>query len=156
MPANTGYINLDAWCTFHMWCMRMYLWWSLCTLYLHACQVRVTVGDSGLCCCTCVTYFEGELTPSCVCCCCCFTLFCCIQKDVSTCWTKWRDLFPCQISESSLHPTEFHDLHPRSTRQRRLLTLSTTTAEVSYGEVGMYFWRKTEQDETREDEQNSP
>ena len=28
------------------------------TLYLHACQVRVTVGDSGLCCCTCVTYFE--------------------------------------------------------------------------------------------------
>ena len=28
------------------------------TLYLHACHVRVTVGDSGLCCCTCVTYFE--------------------------------------------------------------------------------------------------
>ena len=28
---------------------RMYLWWSLCTLYLLACQVRVTVGDSGLC-----------------------------------------------------------------------------------------------------------
>ena len=28
----------------------MYLWWSLCTLHLHACQVRVTVGDSGLCC----------------------------------------------------------------------------------------------------------
>ena len=24
--------------------MRMYLWLSLCTLYLHACQVRVTVG----------------------------------------------------------------------------------------------------------------
>ena len=22
---------------------RMYLWWSLCTLYLPACQVRVTV-----------------------------------------------------------------------------------------------------------------
>ena len=37
---------------------RLYLWWSLCTLYLHACQVRVTVGDSGLCSCTCVTYFE--------------------------------------------------------------------------------------------------
>ena len=36
--------------------MGMYLWWSLRTLYLHACQVRVTVGDSGLCCCTCVTY----------------------------------------------------------------------------------------------------
>ena len=31
---------------------------SLCTLYLHACQVRATVGDQGLCCCTCVTYFE--------------------------------------------------------------------------------------------------
>ena len=30
----------------------------LCTLYLHACQVRVAVGDSGFCCCTCVTYFE--------------------------------------------------------------------------------------------------
>ena len=28
--------------------MRIYLWWSLCTLYLNACQVRVTVGDSGL------------------------------------------------------------------------------------------------------------
>ena len=24
--------------------MRMYLWWSLCTLYLHVCQVTVTVG----------------------------------------------------------------------------------------------------------------
>jgi len=33
---------------------RVYPWWSLCTLYLHACQVRVTKGDSGLCCCTCV------------------------------------------------------------------------------------------------------
>ena len=42
---------------------RVYLWWSLCTLRLHACQVRVTVGDSGLCCCTCVTYFERWLTP---------------------------------------------------------------------------------------------
>ena len=29
----------------------MYLWQSLCTLYLHACQVRFTVGNSGLCCC---------------------------------------------------------------------------------------------------------
>ena len=34
--------------------VRMYLWWSFCTLYSHACHVRV-VGDSGLCCCTCVT-----------------------------------------------------------------------------------------------------
>ena len=29
----------------------MRLWWSLCTLCLLACQVRVPVGDSGLCCC---------------------------------------------------------------------------------------------------------
>ena len=35
-----------------------YLWWSLCTLYLHACQARVTIGDSGLCCCISVTYFK--------------------------------------------------------------------------------------------------
>ena len=41
---------------------RMYIWWSLCTLYLHTCQVRVTVGDSSLCC-TCVAYFGRELTP---------------------------------------------------------------------------------------------
>ena len=31
---------------------------ELCPLYLQACQVGVTVGDSGLCCCTCVMYFE--------------------------------------------------------------------------------------------------
>ena len=37
--------------------LGMYLWWSLCTLYLHACQVRVAEGNSGLCC-ICVTYFE--------------------------------------------------------------------------------------------------
>ena len=37
--------------------VRMYLWWSLCALYLHACQVRVAVDDSGLCC-SCVTYFD--------------------------------------------------------------------------------------------------
>ena len=36
----------------------MCLWRSVCTLYLHVCQVRVTVGDSGLCFCTCVTSFE--------------------------------------------------------------------------------------------------
>ena len=39
----------------------------ICTLYLYACQVnRVTVGDSGLCCCACVMSFERQLTPSCV------------------------------------------------------------------------------------------
>ena len=36
---------------------RMYR--NLCTLY-------ITVGDSDLCCCTCVTYFERWLTPLCV------------------------------------------------------------------------------------------
>ena len=40
--------------------------WSLCTLYLRACQVRVTAGDSGLCCCACVMYIERSLTPLCV------------------------------------------------------------------------------------------
>ena len=45
---------------------RLYFWWSLCTLYLLACQVRVTVGDSGLCCCTCDTYFERQLTFLCI------------------------------------------------------------------------------------------
>ena len=30
--------------------LRVYPWWSLYTLYLLACQVRVIVGDSGLCC----------------------------------------------------------------------------------------------------------
>ena len=29
---------------------RMYLWWSLCTLYLHASQARATAGDWNLCC----------------------------------------------------------------------------------------------------------
>ena len=32
-------------------------------IYIRACQLRVTVGDSGLCCCVCVTSFELELTP---------------------------------------------------------------------------------------------
>ena len=31
--------------------LRMYLWSGLCISYLLACQVRVTVQDSGLCCC---------------------------------------------------------------------------------------------------------
>ena len=42
----------------YVYLQRMYLWWSLCTLYLHACQVRVTTGDSGLCCCDCVMSFK--------------------------------------------------------------------------------------------------
>ena len=40
-------------------CMR-----SLCTLYVLACQMRVTVGDSGFSClCVCVTSFERLLNP---------------------------------------------------------------------------------------------
>ena len=33
------------------------------TLQFLACQGKVSVGDSGLCCCVCVTSFEHELTP---------------------------------------------------------------------------------------------
>ena len=44
-------------------CLRTHLWWSLCTLYLLACQVRVTAGDSGLCCCVHVASFECQLIP---------------------------------------------------------------------------------------------
>ena len=36
---------------------RYILWWSLCTRYLLACRVEVTVGDSGLCR-VCVTSLE--------------------------------------------------------------------------------------------------
>ena len=43
--------------------LRMYIWWSFCSLYLLACQVRVTVGGSGFCCCVCVMSFERESTP---------------------------------------------------------------------------------------------
>ena len=32
--------------------------WSLCTLNLLACQVRVTVGDSYFCCCVRMTFTE--------------------------------------------------------------------------------------------------
>ena len=42
---------------------RMYLWCSLCSLYLCACQVRVAVGDLGLCCCACVACFKQWLAP---------------------------------------------------------------------------------------------
>ena len=44
----------------------MYIWWSLCASYSLACQVRATIGDSGLCyCCICVTSFKRGLTPLC-------------------------------------------------------------------------------------------
>ena len=44
-------------------CTGLYLWWSLYTLYLLACQMRVTIGDSGLCCSVCVSSSEHYLTP---------------------------------------------------------------------------------------------
>ena len=47
--------------------MRRYLRWSLCTVYLHACHLRVTVGNSGLHCCTCVTFYFLMLINSLVC-----------------------------------------------------------------------------------------
>ena len=31
--------------------LQTYRWWSLCTFYLLTCHMRVTIGDSGLCCC---------------------------------------------------------------------------------------------------------
>ena len=46
-------------------CLRKYLWWNKCTLYLLACQVRVTVGDSGLCHCVLCEIFRA-LINSCV------------------------------------------------------------------------------------------
>ena len=39
---------------------------AIYTLYLLACQVRVIVGDSGLCCCVSVTSVERLLSPLCV------------------------------------------------------------------------------------------
>ena len=44
----------------------MYLWWSLCPLYFLAYQLRVTVGDSDLCCCVCVTSIERYNELPCV------------------------------------------------------------------------------------------
>ena len=45
--------NRNDWQGFHTIVLEwwVYLWWSFCTLSLLACQVRVTVGGSGLRCC---------------------------------------------------------------------------------------------------------
>ena len=51
MHVNTRHINSTRGTSSNEELLRMYLWWSLCTLYLHACQVRVTIGDSGHCVC---------------------------------------------------------------------------------------------------------
>ena len=51
---NTRYINstreTSSGCMINGYKWRMYLWWSLYTLYLHTCWVRVTVGNSDLHC----------------------------------------------------------------------------------------------------------
>ena len=49
MQVNTRYVLF----------LMMHLWRSLCTLYLLACQLRVTIGNSGLCCCA-----GNKSTPS--------------------------------------------------------------------------------------------
>ena len=43
--------------------LRTYLWRSLCSVHLLACQVRVTAGDSGLCCCCVCDVFEALINP---------------------------------------------------------------------------------------------
>ena len=53
--------------TFLLFHLRMYLWWSLWTLYLLACKVRVTVGESGLYCCWLCDLFWVLINPL-VCC----------------------------------------------------------------------------------------
>ena len=53
-------------CKVHKLHQRYILLRGLCTSYLHACQVTVTLSNSGLCCCACATYFKYQLTPLCV------------------------------------------------------------------------------------------
>ena len=56
---------------------RMYLWCSSCTLYMLACQMKVTVGDSGLSCCVCVIVVVFVwLLCLCGCCCVCVVVVC--------------------------------------------------------------------------------
>jgi len=40
--------------------------WSLCTVYLLACQVRITVGESGLCCCGKCDVFQALVIALCL------------------------------------------------------------------------------------------
>jgi len=64
----------------------MYLWWSLYTLYLLACQVRVTAGDSGLCCWACdvfqvlINFHVCDFPSACICVCLCM----CVHVFVCT------------------------------------------------------------------------
>ena len=59
---NTRYIRTDVWRL--SLSFTLYLQWSLRTLYLLVCQVRVAVGNSGLRCCVCVTSFEQLFVDS--------------------------------------------------------------------------------------------
>ena len=54
---HTRHAGMYLWWSLCTLYLLAYLWWGLCTLYLLACQVRGTAGDSGLCCCVCVTSF---------------------------------------------------------------------------------------------------
>ena len=58
----------------------MHLWWSFCTLCLLVHQVRVTVGDLGLCCCLCDIIWV--LIKSLVGWCCTFHWFLCAGADL--------------------------------------------------------------------------
>ena len=42
---------------------QMYLWWSLCAVHFLTCQMGVTTGDSGLCCCVYVMSFWALINP---------------------------------------------------------------------------------------------
>ena len=85
-------------------CLRMYLWWSLCTLYLHAWPVRVTEGDSGLCRCTCVMSFERWLTP--------FVLICqCYALGVEIGMSPWSlQKLPVPSVEKGVSPWSLQKL----------------------------------------------
>ena len=68
-PVSTSVSELEGMCApeggilFSFLFLTMYLSWSLCTLYLLAFQVRVTVGDASVCCCACMTSFERCIAP---------------------------------------------------------------------------------------------
>ena len=75
--------------------MKMYLWWNLCTLYLLACQMRVPVGDLGLCCCVCVMLWNHtNKNPQ--------------TKGVKNNWVNWcsKDVtqtIHCKIRQAKIH-----------------------------------------------------
>ena len=72
----------------------MYFWCSLCSLYLLACQVGVTVGDSGFCCCDDVehclpiiglTDSDGLTLCVCICVCVCACVRACVHEYLCVC-----------------------------------------------------------------------